>query len=225
MIKGNNQNVCEHNKQRDGMGYCSPTGNDWALTGGWLNKSHSYLQYLMTSSAPTSFSSQQPHGFCSVQNKLCVWEAGTHTRLVVVVCFFKTTNQPNRQTKNRKSRNLVLFFQKYIRTNKWKLRKIHHFFLFYLYFEGYKHLDTQVIIVNLFALFWCYFYVLFTVYYGGQHLLAAGNTDCVRTQNPHFSFSVMKKKTTENNESYLHNAGGQVKVFSTKCEYAQEWDC
>lgn len=44
MIKGNNQNECEDNKESDGMGYYSPTGNDWALTGGWLKKSHSYLQ-------------------------------------------------------------------------------------------------------------------------------------------------------------------------------------
>lgn len=45
MIKGNNQNECEHNKGSDAMGYYSPTGNDWALTGGWLNKLCSSLQW------------------------------------------------------------------------------------------------------------------------------------------------------------------------------------
>lgn len=44
MIKGNNQNECEHDKGSDAMGYYSPTGNDWALTGGWLNKLCSSLQ-------------------------------------------------------------------------------------------------------------------------------------------------------------------------------------
>lgn len=44
MIKGNNQNECEHDKGSNAMGYYSPTGNDWALTGGWLNKLCSSLQ-------------------------------------------------------------------------------------------------------------------------------------------------------------------------------------
>ena len=43
MIKGNNQNACEHNKESNRMGYWSPTGKDWALTGDWLNESNIFL--------------------------------------------------------------------------------------------------------------------------------------------------------------------------------------
>lgn len=52
MIKGNNQNGCEHNRGRDAMGYYSPTGSDWALTGGRQNKlcsSHDLLVHLPAS--------------------------------------------------------------------------------------------------------------------------------------------------------------------------------
>lgn len=50
MIKGNNQNECEHNEKSNRMGYYSPTGNDWALTGGgWINPTPDYSSYDLRS--------------------------------------------------------------------------------------------------------------------------------------------------------------------------------
>lgn len=50
MIKENNQNECEHNEKSNRMGYYSPTGNDWALTGGgWINPPPDYSSYDLRS--------------------------------------------------------------------------------------------------------------------------------------------------------------------------------